>query len=51
MDKTDWDSYGYGRDPRCENCLVHSGFEANAATGCDARLGDTLKMAKWDLFG
>jgi hopanoid biosynthesis associated radical SAM protein HpnH len=50
MENTAWDSYGYGRDPRCENCLVHSGFEANAATGCDARWGDTLKMAVWNLL-
>jgi hopanoid biosynthesis associated radical SAM protein HpnH len=50
MENTAWDSYGYGRDPRCENCLVHSGFETNAATGCDARWGDTLKMAVWNLL-
>jgi hopanoid biosynthesis associated radical SAM protein HpnH len=51
MEKTVWNSYGYGRDPRCENCLVHSGYEASAATGSDARFGDTWKMLVWDLFG
>jgi hopanoid biosynthesis associated radical SAM protein HpnH len=51
IDKTAWDNYGYGRDPRCENCLVHSGYEASAATGSDARFGDTWKMLMWNLFG
>jgi hopanoid biosynthesis associated radical SAM protein HpnH len=51
IDKTAWDKYGYGRDPRCENCLVHSGYEASAATGSDAHFGDTWKMLVWNLFG
>lgn len=50
MEKTQWDRYGYGRDPRCENCLVHSGYEASAATGVDAKFGDTWKMLG-HLFG
>jgi hopanoid biosynthesis associated radical SAM protein HpnH len=44
INKTDWNKYGYGRDPRCENCLVHSGYEASAATGKNAKFGDTWKM-------
>jgi hopanoid biosynthesis associated radical SAM protein HpnH len=51
MGKTPWDHYGYGRDPRCENCLVHTGFEASAATGSSARFGDTWKMLIWNVFG
>jgi hopanoid biosynthesis associated radical SAM protein HpnH len=47
LNKTPWEKYGYGKDPRCENCMVHSGFEASAALGVNARLGDTLKMIKW----
>ena len=47
MNKTPWEKYGYGRDPRCEDCMVHSGYEASAALGVNARLGDTLKMIKW----
>ena len=30
IDETDWDSYGPGRNPRCDNCMLHSGFEATA---------------------
>jgi hopanoid biosynthesis associated radical SAM protein HpnH len=51
MEKTPWEHYGYGRDPRCENCLVHCGYEASAATGSNARFGDTWKMLMFTLFG
>ena len=47
LTKTDWTQYGPGKDPRCENCMVHSGFEASAALGVNGKLGDTLKMIKW----
>ncbi len=46
---TDWDSLGRGADPRCENCMVHCGFEPAAVLGVNRRLGDTLKMALWQL--
>jgi hopanoid biosynthesis associated radical SAM protein HpnH len=49
LNKTPWEKYGYGKDPRCENCMVHAGYEASAALGVNARLGDTLKMIKWQL--
>jgi hopanoid biosynthesis associated radical SAM protein HpnH len=51
IEKTPWEKYGFGRDPRCENCLVHCGYEASAATGLNARFGDTWKMMSWSLFG
>jgi hopanoid biosynthesis associated radical SAM protein HpnH len=47
MDKTPWENYGYGKDPRCEHCLMHCGYEPSAALGVNARLGDTLKMLAW----
>jgi uncharacterized protein DUF3463 len=47
LNKTPWDRYGYGKDPRCENCMVHVGYEATAALGVNSRLGDALKMIKW----
>lgn len=49
INNTPWDKYGYGKDPRCENCLVHCGYEASAATG--SGIGDTWKMLTWSLFG
>jgi hopanoid biosynthesis associated radical SAM protein HpnH len=50
IDGTNWDEYGPGRDPRCENCMMHSGFETSAALGVNGRLGDTLKMVKWQFL-
>jgi hopanoid biosynthesis associated radical SAM protein HpnH len=47
LNKTPWERYGYGNDPRCENCMVHAGYEASAALGVNGKLGDTLKMIKW----
>jgi hopanoid biosynthesis associated radical SAM protein HpnH len=47
LNKTPWEKYGYGNDPRCENCMVHAGYEASAALGVNGKLGDTLKMVKW----
>ncbi len=30
VETTDWDAYGRGRDPRCENCMAHCGYEPTA---------------------
>ncbi len=30
MEKTDWSKFGRGKDPRCENCMVHCGYEPTA---------------------
>ncbi len=49
MEKTAWENYGPGKDPRCENCMVHCGFEPTAALGVNSKLGDSLKMLMWQL--
>ncbi|MGC2578505.1 MAG: adenosyl-hopene transferase HpnH [Terrimicrobiaceae bacterium] len=45
LEKTDWDKYGVvdgvARDKRCENCMVHCGYEPSATLGRCARRGDT----------
>src|SRR5215472_10278273 len=48
MDDTPWDAYGYGKDPRCEHCMVHCGYEPSAALGVNKKMGDSLKML-WSL--
>ena len=48
-ERTDWDKLGPGNDPRCEHCMVHVGFEPAAVLGVNRRLGDSLKMALWQL--
>ncbi len=30
MEETDWDSYGTGNNPKCDNCMAHCGYEATA---------------------
>ncbi|HXG09244.1 MAG TPA: adenosyl-hopene transferase HpnH [Gemmataceae bacterium] len=49
MEQTEWDAYGHGKDPRCEHCMVHCGYEPSAALGVNQRLGDSLKMLLWQL--
>lgn len=47
IEDTDWESYGPGKDPRCDHCMMHSGFEVSAALGVDATITDTLRMMMW----
>lgn len=49
MNDTNWDNYGHGKDPRCEHCMMHSGYETAAALGVNSKLGDSLKMLLWQL--
>ncbi|MFN4260144.1 MAG: adenosyl-hopene transferase HpnH [Gemmataceae bacterium] len=49
MDDTDWDAYGPSKDPRCEHCMVHCGYEPSAALGINKQRGDSWKMLKWQL--
>lgn len=30
MDTTDWERYGTGRNPKCDNCMAHCGYEGTA---------------------
>jgi hopanoid biosynthesis associated radical SAM protein HpnH len=30
IETTDWSKYGRGRDPRCDNCMAHCGYEPTA---------------------
>ena len=30
LEETNWDHYGNGRNPKCANCMLHSGFEPTA---------------------
>jgi hopanoid biosynthesis associated radical SAM protein HpnH len=49
VEKTPWENYGYGRDPRCQDCMVHVGYEPSAVLGGNHRLGDGWKMLKWQM--
>jgi hopanoid biosynthesis associated radical SAM protein HpnH len=30
LETTEWEQYGRGKDPRCENCMAHCGYEPSA---------------------
>ncbi|MEQ1884678.1 MAG: adenosyl-hopene transferase HpnH [Bryobacteraceae bacterium] len=47
MTKTPWENYGTGNDPRCENCMVHCGYEPSAAYGVNSKLSDPFKSLSW----
>jgi hopanoid biosynthesis associated radical SAM protein HpnH len=47
LDKVQWDKYGVvegvARDPRCENCMVHCGYDPSGALGTNYKRGDNWK--------
>jgi len=51
IERTNWNAYGPGRDPRCANCMVHCGFEPTAALMINPRKGDLWKTIRWQLVG
>jgi hopanoid biosynthesis associated radical SAM protein HpnH len=30
IEETEWEKYGVGKNPRCDNCMAHCGFEGTA---------------------
>ena len=51
VEETPWEKYGPGNDPRCENCMMHVGFETTPVLGAKRQLGDTWTMLKWQFGG
>jgi hopanoid biosynthesis associated radical SAM protein HpnH len=43
IETTDWDKYGRGRDPRCENCMAHCGYEPTAVLATTSSLKQALR--------
>ncbi len=52
--KVKWENYGVvdgkARDPRCENCMVHCGYDPSGALGTNYQSGDNWKNFKYN-FG
>jgi hopanoid biosynthesis associated radical SAM protein HpnH len=48
MEDTDWEKYGVGRNPACDNCMAHCGFEGTAV---DDAFSHPLKLLKTTLLG
>ena len=43
IETTNWDAYGRGRDPRCENCMAHCGYEPTATLATTRSLKQSLR--------
>jgi len=54
LDQVDWTKYGVVdgvvRDPRCENCMVHCGYDPSGALGTNYQRGDNWKMFKYNFW-
>jgi hopanoid biosynthesis associated radical SAM protein HpnH len=51
MDSTAWEEYGTeSGNPKCANCMVHSGYEASAVNETFSSLGGLLATAKATIF-
>ncbi|MGX2993540.1 adenosyl-hopene transferase HpnH [Streptomyces sp. JNUCC 64] len=46
VEKTDWDAYGRGKDPRCANCMAHCGYEPTAVLATMGSLRESLRAAR-----
>ncbi len=49
MAKTPWDRYEAGTDPRCRNCMVHSGYEATVQRIAFSHPKDLVRLAFWNM--
>ncbi len=48
---TDWAYWESRQDPRCQNCAMHSGFEASVVRELPKHPGDLFRLFAWNLLG
>ena len=48
METTQWENYGVGRNPKCDNCMAHCGFEGTAV---NATFANPLKSLRISMKG
>jgi len=46
---TDWSYWESRQDPLCQNCAMHSGFEASVVKELPKHPGDMVRMLAWNL--
>jgi hopanoid biosynthesis associated radical SAM protein HpnH len=51
IEKTLWENYGRGVNPRCETCMCAAGFESSALLGTNPKAGDMWKILAWQFTG
>ena len=49
MDTTDWERFVKREDPRCRDCMMHSGVEATAVREVGKSARDIYEMVRWNL--
>ncbi len=49
MKRTVWENYGPEHDPRCAQCMMHSGFEPSVVRQMGGSLADIWTMLRWNL--
>jgi hopanoid biosynthesis associated radical SAM protein HpnH len=47
IEDTDWDAYGRGKDPRCDNCMAHCGYEPSAVLATMGSLRESIRAARY----
>ena len=54
LEQVDWTKYGVvngiARDARCENCMVHCGYDPSGALGTNYQRGDNWKNFKYNFW-
>jgi hopanoid biosynthesis associated radical SAM protein HpnH len=49
--ETDWGYWESRQDRLCQNCAMHSGFEASVVKELPSNPGDMVRLAAWNLLG
>ena len=50
-ERTNWEYWESRKDARCQNCAMHSGFEASAVRDLHKHPKDLARMATWNFLG
>ncbi len=45
LEETDWEKYGRGRHPKCENCMAHCGYEPTAVRATSGSFKEIVRAA------
>lgn len=43
LETTEWEKYGRGNDPRCDNCMAHCGYEPSAVMATMSSLRESIR--------
>jgi hopanoid biosynthesis associated radical SAM protein HpnH len=46
VETTEWEKYGRGKDPRCDNCMAHCGYEPSAVLATTSSLRQSIRALR-----